>query len=486
MKENSRFFAGFSLLYGIMFSYFCYQNVNGIGFLGQVILTIILSRLFIKKLNPQICFTKAALPYEIGILLLGISTIRTDSGFLIFFNWIGIMLLFFAEMMNCFCKNEDWTFWTYGKNIVIMGFRSLGCSYHIFERRKTNNDGLENVDNLKKKKMAVSIILGSLSAMLLLAVVLPLLASSDVVFKELLSGIFHVPQEINFGSILTVCIMAALGTLIFYGVFYAFYNRPCKMEKEKNLLRLSAVSGMAFTAILAFVYILYCMVQVIFLFLKSGGGLPSGVTYSEYAREGFWQLLFVGIINFILVLVCMSLFEIHKILQGILTVICGCTFIMTASAMYRMFLYVKEYHMTFLRVLVLWFLVLLILLMAGVVVNIYRARFPLFQYVMAVGMMMYILLSFLRPDYISVSYNIEHMDKIKYEDTSYMMYNSSYDAASALSKIDLNDIEYTDSYEKMCLEEQFKQYFQNACEEIKNSSLRQFNFSTWEAAKLAK
>ena len=33
------------------------------------------------------------------------------------------------------------------------------------------------------------------------------------------------------------------------------------------------------------------------------------VTYSQYARGGFWELLFVGIINFVMVLLCMYLFS---------------------------------------------------------------------------------------------------------------------------------------------------------------------------------
>ena len=111
---------------------------------------------------------------------------------------------------------------------------------------------------------------------------------------------------------------------------------------------------------------------------KVSVSLPEGVTYSSYARQGFFQLLFVAVMNLVMVLMNLKFFKRSRFLNGVLTVICGCTYVMIASAAYRMALYVGEYHLTYLRVLVLWFLLLLACMMAGVVILIYRNRFPLF------------------------------------------------------------------------------------------------------------
>lgn len=485
MKENSRFFSGFSLLYGILFAFFCYKNVSGIAFLGQIIVTIAFSRLFLKKINPQICFRKTTLLYEIGIFLLGISTIRTDSQFIIFFNWVGIILLFLAEMIKCFCSEEDWEFFTYIKNMIIMAFRSLGYSVHIFLWKRKSLNSSESTDKSKKNRITKSVILGTISAVTILVMIIPLLISSDMIFAKMISNIFYVPITINFDNIFLFFIMMTIGTLLFYGSFYAFSYHFCKTKVERNVPYFSYISGIIFTGMIAIVYVFYCAVQIIYLFFKAKGGLPDGVTYSEYAREGFWQLLFVAMINFILVLSCMYLFQKNKILQKILTVICGCTFIMIISAMYRILLYIKEYHMTFLRILVLWFLILLIIMMAGIVISIYRIKFPLFRYIMITCTAGYIFLSFLRPDFVSSAYNIQHMEKITYRDACYMIHSSSYDAASALYKIDIDKIEYEyPLYEKMELKMQLEEYFKNAHLEMENSSVRQFNFSRWNASLL--
>ena len=66
---------------------------------------------------------------------------------------------------------------------------------------------------------------------------------------------------------------------------------------------------------------LYAGIQILFLFLRLDQGLPDGVTYSQYAREGFWQLLLVSLINFGTVLVCVRIFADNRILKGLLSVI---------------------------------------------------------------------------------------------------------------------------------------------------------------------
>ncbi|MFR8843973.1 MAG: DUF4153 domain-containing protein [Waltera sp.] len=48
-------------------------------------------------------------------------------------------------------------------------------------------------------------------------------------------------------------------------------------------------------------------IQIFGLFLGKMQ-LPEGYTYAQYAREGFFQLLAVSILNLILVLVCLSFF----------------------------------------------------------------------------------------------------------------------------------------------------------------------------------
>ena len=297
--------------------------------------------------------------------------------------------------------------------------------------------------------------------------------------------IFRMPENLNISSVVGMVCMTLFGVLIIYGVFCAFASGGCRKKEGKDR-NYEAVTGITFTVILAVVYVVYCCVQIYVLFLKNEGGLPDGVTYASYAREGFWQLLFVGIINLILVISVVYASQKNRILKMILTVICGCTFVMTISAMYRMFMYVHVYHMTFLRVLVLWFLILNLVMMTGVVIFIYKETFLLFRFITAVVSCGYILLSFLHPDYLAASYNIRTMEQMTAADAVYMMETSSYDAAPALAKIDVGALDYTDGlYTESIVENIHRQYFRKAQQDIDSRSLREYNFSVWMASRIS-
>ena len=77
----------------------------------------------------------------------------------------------------------------------------------------------------------------------------------------------------------------------------------------------------------------------------------------------------VCILNLMIVLVGINLFKESKILKTILCVISLCTFVMIASSAYRMILYIRFYYLTFLRIFVLWALVVIALLMIGIIQN---------------------------------------------------------------------------------------------------------------------
>ena len=152
------------------------------------------------------------------------------------------------------------------------------------------------------------------------------------------------------------------------------------------------------------------------------------MTYSSYARQGFFQLLFVAVMNLVMVLMNLKFFKRSRFLNGVLTVICGCTYVMIASAAYRMALYVGEYHLTYLRVLVLWFLLLLACMMAGVVIMIFRNQFPLFGWCLVMVSVFFVGFSYMRPDRVIADYNAAHVGEWSDSDFTYMTQALSADA----------------------------------------------------------
>ena len=265
-------------------------------------------------------------------------------------------------------------------------------------------------------------IVGVLIALPLVAIVLLLLGSADAVFRNVLNSMM---VEVDLSDGVSIGFIVVCMFLECYIVTAHLCKHPFQDEvKEKK--KWTPVIGIVVNGMLSIIYVLFCAIQILYLFGQEME-LPEGYTYAEYAREGFFELLTVGILNFIIVLVTMSLFKNSKLLKGILTVMCFCTFIMIASSAVRMIMYIRYYYMTFTRILVLWTLLVLFLLFAGVIVSIYHEKLNLFHYCTVVVTILYITLSFAHPDYIIAKINISALYQNENQNNGFFLGEGSVD-----------------------------------------------------------
>lgn len=484
MKEQFGWYAGLSGLFGLIYTFFLYDNPAGATFPLFAIVLIIFSLLFLRKNGVGI--KHFSFVYFVGIFLLGVSTCLTANEFIHFFNRVGIILLFCAAMIHQMYEDEKWNFPAYLKRIFIL----LGTCIPSLAKPFLHISYYVKKEKSSGKRQLLAVLAGTVIAVLFLVLVLPLLIRSDKIFAGYFEQIF---QYINIGTIVRILLMFFAGTILFYTFFAALFQQNIKDPVEKAVKKTNALTGITFTAILTVIYVLYSGIQIVYLFLRLGQGLPSGVTYSQYARSGFWQLLAVSIINIVMVLVCLQIFEEHRILKTLLLLISVCTCVMAASAAYRMMLYVEVYHLTFLRILVLWFLGVLILIMAGIMVSIFRRKFHLFQYITVVVACCYIGFSFAKVDGIIASYNISHSEEMCSDDLYYLMYQLSEDAAPYIAEVDVSELK---SYDRIYTTEDGMEYKEDEYvkkavrdyfQDIQNEkySVRQWNYSRSQAKKAA-
>lgn len=471
IEENYIYIIGLCGIYGIIFTFCLYENLYGITFPVYVAAMIFTAVLFLKKTGIMI--QKNFFLYALGMILLGISTVMTSNGFFHFFNWVGFLLLFMTAMMQQLNQGGDWGFEKYLKNIVVLCAKTI---ISIFSPIMHGIGYKKSRMNEKESKIMKPVIIGLLTAAVFLIFVLPLLVYSDKIFAQYFGKILEV---FKFYTEFKILFTFLLGSVMLYAFFTALSGINFIDSGEKKEASMNPVTGVTFSGILAAVYVFYSVIQILFLFLRLESGLPYGVTYSEYAHAGFWQLLGVSLINFVTVLVCKTIFKENKTLKILLLIISICTCIMALSAFYRMVLYVNVYHLTFLRILVLWFLGMMIFIMLGVMWSIFKVNFPLFKYIMVVVSTAYILLSFAKVDKIIVEYNISHWGQVTSEDTMYLMYEVSLDAAPAIAQLHLeegkNNASYTDS--------EIEIYFSNI--RAKENSGRKWNYSISLAKKAA-
>ena len=228
-----------------------------------------------------------------------------------------------------------------------------------------------------------------------------LLSSADAVFRKMTVDFMN---WIRPGNVFNIVVRV---TFLFF-TSYALTSYLCKRsipEEVKDRRKGEPVLAITIMSLLSLLYLLFSGIQIFGLFLGKMQ-LPEGYTYAQYAREGFFQLLAVSILNLILVLVCLSFFRESKVLKVIMTIMSLCTFIMIASSVMRMIIYIRYYYLTFLRIFVLWMLAVLFVMFIGVLINIYRESFRLFRYGVVMVTVLYLALSFSHPDYIIARVNI--------------------------------------------------------------------------------
>lgn len=486
-KENPMFpFMGIgSLIYAAFYTFCLYKNSSGITYPFFVSGTCLFFFLYLKKSGHTA--KKFSIFLVICLVLIGLSTCLTDSYIIIAFNKTGIFFLFFYMLLHNLYEDRHWDIPKYLGSIINILFTSLLFIFDPFTNFYAFCKTRKKIKNQSDGK-GKYIFFGILIALPLLFVILLLLLEADAVFSNAFNHIFSFNIIFDFED--DIWGMIFLFIFIFF-VSYCIISRISVhnlKEEVPDKKTAEPLIGITFTGLISFVYLIFCYIQVIYLF-GGLGTLPEGYTYASYARAGFFQLVFVCLINLTLVLICMKRFRKNKVLKGILTFISLCTYIMIASSTYRMLLYIQTYYLTFLRIFVLWTLFVITLFMTGALVMIYRETFPFTRYCVVTVTLLYLAFSFARPDYWIARYNLNHIylteketeeyhNRYGYNDFYYLNHLSNDAAPVIFGNAENLGYGNEDWFIRYATNIQKKNIKYNLG---KNSSIRKWNFSRWTA-----
>lgn len=399
LKAHFGVIAPWAFAYSLFYAFCMYRNGSGVTFPFFVAGSLLFFGSSFSKLG--ITLKKGSCFYMIAMLLLGISTFCTDDGFLIFFNKLGIFLLLLGFMLKQFYDTSRWQLGKYLGSICLLIFAGLGELGRPVSDGKAYRRGKEKKKDSKVWYFAMGLAIG----IPLFLFVLVLLAGADAVFRQMTDRLL---QSIRWNGIFDIVFRIAF-------LFFASYTLVAYLCKRKireevaDHRRGEPVLAITVTGLLTLLYLFFSGIQIAGLFLRQLR-LPQGYTYAMYAREGFFQLLAVSLLNLSIVLFCMSYFRESTVLKWIMTIMSLCTFVMIASSAMRMMIYIRYYYLTYLRILVLWALALLALLFVGIVIHIIKENFPLFRYHMTVVTVMYMALSFAHPDYLIAAVNVANAE----------------------------------------------------------------------------
>jgi hypothetical protein len=228
---------------------------------------------------------------------------------------------------------------------------------------------------------------GTLLALPLLLIFGALLTSADPVFASYLHQLFD--WNLDIGSELARLIVSLILAWLALGLArYAFVARSTwdiKLTRPADSY-LGEVQVITVLALLDLLFAAFVLVQAAYLF----GGLDTmtraGLTHSEYARRGFFELVTVAALVLTLVLALDWLVRPgfgrgRRFVDYLNTLLIALTLVILISALYRMRLYVMEYGLTELRlytsVFMGWLALVLLLLAAVLLAGPHLLRLPL-------------------------------------------------------------------------------------------------------------
>ncbi|MBQ7911956.1 MAG: DUF4173 domain-containing protein, partial [Clostridia bacterium] len=166
------------------------------------------------------------------------------------------------------------------------------------------------------------------------------------------------------------------------------------------------------------IYIIFFVSQWDYYVSAFTGVRPEELTFSDYAREGFFQLLAVAVINAILSLGASLLTKrrpenpdkpnrdrTHPVTRIYMAVMALSTLILIATAVAKMLLYVDTYGMTHKRTYATWLMLLLAVCFVAVILRQLFARMNLTGTLLAVFLVFFVAISVVNVDSLIMKYN---------------------------------------------------------------------------------
>ena len=136
-------------------------------------------------------------------------------------------------------------------------------------------------------------------------------------------------------------------------------------EKAATAIKIApSVTVIAATLPLLFVYLVFFVSQWKYYVSGFTGVLPQGFSYAEYAREGFFQLCSVSVINLVITAVVILFMQRQgsgsTLVRRLICILFSLfTLVLIATALAKMGMYIESYGLTQKRVYASWLMLVL-------------------------------------------------------------------------------------------------------------------------------
>ena len=252
------------------------------------------------------------------------------------------------------------------------------------------------------------VLVGAVIAVPLLVVFAALFASADAVFAHYLEELLTV--DFDLGDIIGHVVAIVFVSWIAIGAVRYARDPHTELPDRLTVPVLGSVEAVTVLGLLNALFLAFVVVQSAYLF---GGGetlAATGLTYAEYARRGFFELVAVGALVVAVVLGLDWLLKRRSVVTRVmLGGLVALTLVILASALQRMRLYTDAFGLTELRLYTSVFMGWVALLLVWMLFTVLRERRALFALGAFVSALVVLAgLTIANPAAIIVNTNVEH------------------------------------------------------------------------------
>lgn len=347
----------------------------------------------------------------ISIWLLAASFFLKSNMILYALNILAIPLLVLIQIvLVVYPSGSSWHKWPFVKKI----FETIWASFVYVCRFLLNGPRLAG-KGFDEKTTAVlkRVLIGLLISLPLLFVIMNLLISADQQFGQLVGMLPRWLSSIKIGDGVFRTAATLIYALSIFGLLQVTRKKGTPeekpaAEKEKSTSWDSIVS-LTVLVLLNIVYLLFVIVQFKYFFSET---LQDGYTYAEFARRGFFELLFVAMLNLLIISTIITFTDlgsrvIRTVIRGMLTLLVIFSGIMLYSAFIRLLMYEEAYGFTFTRVLAHSFMIFLLVILGYSLMRIWLEKLSLLRFYIISSIVFYTLINTAQLESFVVTQNLE-------------------------------------------------------------------------------
>jgi len=363
-----------SLFLGVAFDFLFWEKVPGISFAIYVVTCLLAGYLWMKS--------QKTLPSRFSMILL--APILFFSAMVIFRREPFTLFLNFTITLACMAllvltyRSGAWI--AYSAIDYLSGsFRLLGSVLALAWQQIMNSSDKNDINNRQKRKnIAWAVLRGVILSIPVLLVFGALLASADLVFADKIN-IFFI--NLNFEQLVEYifrCLLILVIAFLMVGIFgYAAYksDNTKLIGVDKPVVKpfLGCTEAYIILGSVLLLFASFVLVQFQYFFFGQLNISQAGLTYSEYARRGFGELVTVAVFSLMLMQILSVITRREsnaqkKSFSGLVVGLVVLVIIILVSSFQRLSLYESAYGFSRLRTYAHVFMIWLGILLVAVVV----------------------------------------------------------------------------------------------------------------------